>query len=415
MIEQAEKKVENLCLMEVVLETKNLASALGFATNIVDKKHVTQVLSGIKITASEAGLEIVATDEDIYLQQMIPAQVLNFGSVVVSASTLSDVIRKTPSEQLKIKLYEDNFLEITNTDSSQHKFQFRILVIDITHFPKMIELSNALSTFSVPAFDFKRLLSYTIFASSNEETRYNLNGVCLHNEENHLYAVATDAHRLSVSKNPAQMSFSGDFNIILPRKSVQELNKILSAASNNKELLECSISDSRAKFVCGRVVMISKLIDGNFPDYKNFIPASHNTVLLISRKLLQNVIDRAATITIEKFRAIKFVFYKTHFIVTASGENKGNAEEVVYYRDNLGEYFCKLVMCEESQDDFLISTNLNISYIMDVLTNVEEEYIELSLDSQSETAAKPSPVKIQPKLDDQHTTDDIFVIMPVRS
>ncbi len=376
--------------LDITLETKELAHALSFASSVVEKRSTASELSNIKLLVKENLLEIVATDMDLYLSQTIGASVRGEGVITVSTQMLSEIIRKIPDKEVILKQSEEGEqLEIIGT-----KCHFSVLTLSAEQFPQMDEI-KADSVLKTLSRDLARIIDYTSFSMSSEETRYNLNGLYIHVKDNILYSASTDGHRLSLAGvNLGEEA--KNFGIILPRKAVQEILKIVKDPKNIQSNIEIQLSHNKIKFVCNNLVMISKLIDGTFPDYSAFIPQNNTNKLTVKTKLLASAIDRVAIVTIDKFRAVKFILSSESIEITASGEAKGVAREKLVCssdQDNL---------CDYTGDEIIIG--FNPKYLSDALSAIKQEQVEIYLGD----SHLPTLIKVENNLLDS------FVIMPVK-
>lgn len=383
------KNVNNNSL-EITVQTKELAYVLSFATSVVEKRNVISELSNVKLVARDGILEIGATDLDLYLNQTIGAEVKKEGQSTVSTQILSEIVRKIPDKEIILK--QDAGSEHLHVIGNSCKFD--LLTLPASNFPQMEDLDAEVSL-KINCEEFARIVEYTSFAMSNEETRYNLNGIYLHVKNGEFSSAATDAHRFSIATSKVEANVN-DFGVIIPKKTVVELLKIVKDTKNINSDISVTLGANKVKFTCNNLVLISKLIDGNFPEYETFIPTSNESKLIINTKLLAHAIDRVATITVDKFRAIKISLNDTQLTITATGEAKGAANESINFSDHKESY------CSFSGNN--ITIGFNPKYIMDVLTTIKEEQVHIYLND----ASSPALIKTleNPK--------DSFVVMPVK-
>ncbi len=381
---------EGKVVFEISVQTKDLVPALGFAGSVVEKRNVMQELSNIKLVAKDGVLEIGATDMDLYLNQEIGAEVLCQGQTTVSTQTFADIVRKMPDSTIKIKQLEgSDKVEIKGSNC-----RFELLTLPANVFPVMEDVDTS-SALKIACSELARVIEYTSFSISTEETRYNLNGVYMHVKGREFLGVSTDGHRLSVASVTLERE-SEDFGVIVPRKTVLELVKILKDSKNINSDIELFFSATKIKFKCNNLILISKLIDGSFPEYSAFIPTENESKLKINSKLLSSAIDRVATVTVDKFRAVKMSLDAESMEITASGEAKGAASEVLHHSSH-----------KDSLYDFngtKVSIGFNPKYISDVLSAIHAEQVEISFKDSF------SPVLI--KTDQQ--SKNCFVVMPVK-
>lgn len=371
---------------EITITTKDLLHALGFANSVVEKRNVLSELSNIKLVAKNNVLEIGATDMDLYLNQEIGAVVVCEGQTTVSTNTLLEIVRKISDVSIKIIQQADSDkLEIIGL-----KCHFELLTLPATQFPAMEDVDSSVNL-SVPCTKLIKIIEYTNFSMSTEETRYNLNGIYMHVNGQNFSSVSTDGHRLSVANIELNTNID-EFGVIVPRKTVIELLKIIKDSKNSQSDIQIILSTTKIKFTCNNIVLISKLIDGTFPEYSSFIPSENTSKLIINTKILADMIDRVATVTIDKFRAIKLFINEKSLKITASGEAKGAASEEINHND----------MSAYSGDE--VAIGFNPKYLSDVLSAIQEEQVEIYFKDSY------SPILIKTSLESK----DNFVVMPVK-
>ena len=390
--------VEKKMNLEMMVQTKDLVHALSFAGSVVEKRNVLQELSNIKLVAKNGILEIGATDMDLYLNLEIGAEVTCEGQTTVSSQILSDIVRKIPDAKIKISQKADSDkIEIIGISC-----RFELLTLPALSFPTMENIDSAVSV-TLPSLELVKIIEYTNFSISTEETRYNLNGIYMHVKNNEFLGASTDGHRLSVASTKLDQKCN-DFGVIVPRKTVIELLKILKDSKNIQSDIEIFLSSTKIKFKCNNLILISKLIDGVFPEYSSFIPTDNQNKLTVNTKLLASAIDRVATVTVDKFRAVKLFIGNDSMEITASGEAKGAASEVLNYstensskNSHEKENMCKYEGVE-------VSIGFNPRYLSDVLGAINVEEVEILFKDSF------SPVLIKTNLSDI----DCFVVMPVK-
>ncbi|WP_425363614.1 DNA polymerase III subunit beta [Candidatus Tisiphia endosymbiont of Hybos culiciformis] len=381
--------------LKIIVETKTLTHALTFANSVVEKRNVVTELSHIKLSSKDGKLELIATNMEIYLSQKVASQVISEGSITVSTKTLNDIVKKIADNDIMLSVSnETDQFEILGKNCA-----FNLLTLPAEQFPTLDDI-NVEATLKIPCRDFVKMIDGTLFSVSLDETRYNLNGVYFYVQDEECCMASTDGHRLSVSVVEIADKVS-EFGVILSKKTLEEIVKILKDPKNIQLEVEIFLSANRIKFVCNDIMMVSKLIDGTFPDYQGFIPVENNYKLTINTKLLVDVIDRVATITIDKFQAIKLTLSKDLLEITASGEARGVGKETIPY--SLDENN----LCVFDYEDTL-SIGFNPKYLTDalnaVLNSTKANQVELYfLDASSPMLLKTPQ---NPK--------DVFVIMPVK-
>ncbi len=372
--------------MKVILERNVLLKTLGHVQSVVERRNTIPILANVLIKADKDSVSFVATDMDIEMTEKVPAQVHKPGTKTAPAHTLYDIVRKLP---------EGAQVELSATDSgnqmslSSGRSNFKLGCLPIDDFPTMSE-GDLQHRFTLSSADFKTLIDRTRFAMSAEETRYYLNGIYIHTAKTRgdltvLRAVATDGHRLARLEMPAPREAGDMSGVILPRKAVSEIRKLLDETTSD---ITIALSASKARVSFDNVVMTSKLIDGTFPDYERVIPTGNDKILEVPAKILANAVDRVATISSEKSRAIKIALSKNLLTLSASSPEAGSATEEL----------------EVSYDGESIEIGFNARYLLDILSQIEGDGVRFVM------ADAASPTIVQ----DVSDASAIYVLMPMR-
>jgi len=285
--------------MKISIDRGVLLKALNHVQSVVERRNTIPILSNVKIAASEKNISLIATDLDLEIIEKVEANVSQVGSTTVSAHILYDIVRKIPEGSLiEIEQNHDNQMELKSGLSN-----FDLPCLPDEDFPEMS--SGEMScNFNMNSKDLTRLIDKTRFAISTEETRYYLNGIFLHSINNELRSVATDGHRLACIKAELPSGAEEMPSIIIPRKTVGEIRKLLEDCADD---LVIKVSDTKIQFILKDVQLTSKLIDGTFPDYERVIPKNNDKELSIETKIFSSSIDRVATISSDKSKAVKFL------------------------------------------------------------------------------------------------------------
>tara|TARA_B100000965_G_C19561702_1_gene744809 strand:- start:337 stop:1452 length:1116 start_codon:yes stop_codon:yes gene_type:complete len=365
--------------------TKNLFfKTLSHLQSIVDKKNSLPILSNILIEASENKLTLSSTDMDISIKETVNCKVLEDGSTTINAQILYDIIRKL-SDSNEIEMISNDG-KLMNLRSGESRFSLACLPKE--DFP-LIDTKNSGSEINIDAQSFRKLIDKTKFAISNEETRYFLNGLYLNLskevEDNLLTLVGTDGHRLakfSSLNNNESIDIPG---VIIPKKTILELSKLLVEVSGE---IKINVDANKIVFFIDNLILISKLIDGNFPDYKKVIPQTNSNQLIIDRIKLLSAVDRVSTIANEKSPVIKFKLIENLLNMNAINNENSTATEnikAIYSGDQ-------------------IEIGFNSKYIMDMLNNLEDEEVNLTFKDNS------SPITVTEK----SNPNLVYVLMPMR-
>jgi len=370
--------------MEFIIDRDVFLKSLGHANGIIEKKTTLPILSNILIEAKESKIKITSTDLDIiYFEEIAPEQIKKEGSTTTSASVLYDILRKLQSNsKVELNLVSTNKLKVVSGNS-----KFNLLCIPSDDFPLSEEDKNQKS-FEILPEKLLRLLNKTKISISNDETRHYLNGIFLHKtkleNKNFLCGVATDSHRLSSSSIEIDPNVQIE-SIILPKKTIFQLISLLEQST--KPII-ISINKSKIKFQMEKGVLISKVIDGRFPDYNKVIPKNNSKVLEIKLNEFKNSIDRVTTVSIDKKEGLKMIISKDSVQLMVNNPNSG--EGVVN------------VPAKFNSDSVNIS--FNSRYLTDIASQIESESIFIYLKDPG------SPVLIK----DSSDKNSFHVVMPMK-
>jgi DNA polymerase-3 subunit beta len=310
--------------MRVVIERSNLLKSLNHVHRVVERRNTIPILSNVLLDAKGASLEMKATDLDLEVTEATPARVDQAGATTVPAHLLYDIVRKLPDgAEVMLKTDEDgNAMSVMAGRSS-----FRLQCLPQADFPQL-SAGSFPHIFRLDSPALKRLIEKTQFAISTEETRYYLNGIYLHTVESagklKLRAVATDGHRLARAEVEAPAGSEGMPGIIVPRKTVSELQKLV---DDPDVAVTVELSDTKIRLTIGSVVLTSKLIDGTFPDYQRVIPTGNDKRLTIDRQAFASAVDRVSTISSERGRAVKLSIGEGQVTFTVNNPDSGSATE----------------------------------------------------------------------------------------
>lgn len=310
--------------MKITIERGALLKSLNHVQSVVERRNTIPILSNVLIKAEDGQLSLTATDLNIEVIEAIDADVAQPGATTASAHTLYDIVRKLPDgAQVELSTGADQGrLQLTAGRS-----RFALQSLPQEDFPAMAAGSLP-HRFGLPAEAMRRLIDKTRFAISTEETRYYLNGIYFHAVENGkqrvLRAVATDGHRLAQVDHDLPEGASGMPGVIVPRKTVLELQKLLEGGTGT---LSVGVSETKIRFEFDGIVLTSKLIDGTFPDYGRVIPAGNDKVMEVDGKRFAEAVDRVSTISTEKSRAVKLNIEDGRLILSVTNPDSGSATE----------------------------------------------------------------------------------------
>ncbi|MFB2553112.1 DNA polymerase III subunit beta [Ensifer soli] len=310
--------------MRITLERSNLLKSLNHVHRVVERRNTIPILSNVLLRGEGSNLALKATDLDLEITEATAADVGQAGATTVPAHLLYDIVRKL-SDGAEVALSVGADGTAMTVASGRSKFSLQCL--PQSDFPDLTTGTFSHS-FKIKASDLKMLIDRTQFAISTEETRYYLNGIFFHTVESKgdlkLRAVATDGHRLARADIEAPSGSEGMPGIIIPRKTVGELQKLVDLPDAT---VTVEVSDAKIRFTIGSIVITSKLIDGTFPDYQRVIPANNEKELRIDCQSFAQAVDRVSTISSERGRAVKLSLSEGQLVLTVNNPDSGSATE----------------------------------------------------------------------------------------
>ncbi|MDR0233297.1 MAG: DNA polymerase III subunit beta [Zoogloeaceae bacterium] len=357
-----------------------LLNPLQSVSGIVERRHTLPILSNILLEKEGDKLTLVATDIEIQITTISENTGGDHnGSVTVAAKKLQDILRSLPeSAEITLDLEEKRLL------LKAGRSRFSLQTLPPQDFPRMSIASGEEKTFTVTQKSFRHLIGKTQYAMAAQDVRYYLNGLMLMVNGNELCCVATDSHRLAYNSMEIEADFPRQ-EMILPRKTVLELNRLL---ADTDEPLKISGGSNQIRFEFGNTVLVSKLIDGKFPDYERVIPGNLSNHMLADRQTLHTAMSRAAILTNEKFRGARiFLADNTLKIVAANAEQEEAEEEI-----------------EVEYTGAPLDIGFNVTYLLDVFNNLSGDKVRWSFNDASSSALITMPDNERFK----------YVVMPMR-
>lgn len=339
--------------MKIKIDKEGFANAIQIVQNIVSTKSALPILANMLLIAQDNSLKLIATDLDVGISCVIPVETQESGAITVPAKRFGDIIRELPGDSAVITSKKNNMITI-ETESCQ----FKIMGLPAEEFPKLPEFKDR-EIIKLEQSVLKEMLHLTSFAASTDESRYVLNGILLNIQNNNLVLVATDGKRLAITNKKLSNPIDKDINIIIPIKTVQELNRNLQEEGE----LSLVIGQNQVLFDLGNIVIISRLIEGEFPDYRQVIPPVSEYKMRINREEFLLAIKRASLLTTPDYQAVKLEVFKDKLVVSKSTPDIGESSEIVPM-----EYKGKEV-----------AIGFNSNYLIDVLKNLDSELIDLEL------------------------------------
>ncbi len=367
--------------MHLLTSTRDaLLAPLQSVSGIVEKRHTLPILSNVLIEKHGEQLTMLATDIEIQIRTTTGGhQGGGDAEITVAARKLQDILRALP-DGVDVQLtLDDKRLTV-----KAGKSRFALQTLPAPDYPRMNLPDGDATRFSVSQKTFKRQLAQVAYAMAQQDIRYYLNGLLLIVDGAELRMVATDGHRLAYASSPLETEATRT-EVILPRKTVMELARQLADADDT---LEVVLAGNQAVFRFGPIELVSKLIDGKFPDYERVIPQNHPQMLSFERTALLAALSRVAILTNEKFRGVRLVLKDGLLRIVSSNNEQEEAQEEIEV-DFHGEP---------------LDIGFNVTYLLDVLNNVASDRIEWHFNDGNSSALLTIP-------GNEHFK---YVVMPMR-
>jgi len=356
-----------------------LLKPLQAVSGIVERRQTLPILANILLEQKDGRLFVTATDLEMQITAYSEFAGKQDQSITVAARKLQDLLRALPEDA------------VLNVDTAAGKMtvragrsRFNLQTLPAADYPRIGLAQEQLQTISLPQRDFRGLLKLAEFAMAQQDIRYYLNGMLLVIDKGSLQAVATDGHRLSY----ASLVVPGDYSrqeVILPRKTVLELGKLL---EDSEAEVTIDVLANQVRFRFSYIELVSKVVDGKFPDYNRVIPSGHSKQLDLSRTELLQALQRAAILSNEKFRGVRLVLGSDQLKIICTNSEQEEAEEEL----------------EVGYKGEALDIGFNITYLLDVLHNLAADQVVLALGDANSSAL----------ITMRERNDYKYVVMPMR-
>jgi DNA polymerase-3 subunit beta len=357
-----------------------LLKPLQSVTGIVERRHTLPILSNVLIETNDKQLSFLATDLEIQIQALSGLEDKTaHGTLTLSAKKLQDILRALP-DNAEVTLEEKE----SRVTVKAGKSRFNLQALPAADFPRLTPGDTAITKVEIPQKSLKQLFGLVQFAMAVQDIRYYLNGLLLSIDNSTLRVVATDGHRLSYAATTLNTS-TAKFDVILPRKTITELSKLLED-SDNPVVVE--IRENQTTFSFGGIVVVSKVIDGKFPDYTKVIPVNYTKQITLNRVVFLQALQRAAILSNEKIRGVRLVLTKGNLSIICTNNEQEEAEEELPV-----DYAAEA-----------IDIGFNITYLLDVLNHVDGNEVQIALGDANSSALLTIP----------GNGDFKYVVMPMR-
>lgn len=366
--------------MELVVRKNELLRELQLFQGIVERKNTIPILANVLIEAKGDEIRMLATDLEVALRSRCAATVAKSGSLTLPAKKLFEIVKALPETDVRIE--EDK----NGVKVAADRFDSRMQTLPREDFPTLPDATGK-GRASLPRNALKEMVAKTQFAITGEDTRYFLNGAKFVLKPDSLTLVATDGHRLALVEVKHEVGITEERGVILPKKTLLELGKLLSEGDGD---IMFEAGENHLFFEVGGRMLISRMIDGQFPAYERVIPKGNDKDIEFERERLTNAVKRVALLSNERSRSVKFEIEKGKVEVTSSSSEFGEAREQLPV-DYAGP---------------AMTISFNAQYVLDFLNVVETDIVSLSLkDEVSQAVMKPVGAQ---------GYDYTYVIMPMR-
>ena len=364
----------------IQVERDFLLAPLQAVSGVVERRHTLPILSNVLFELGSGHLSLTATDLEI---QVVARAESSAGgdaqSTTVSARKLQDILRSLPEKAPVSLELLDKRLQLKAGRS-----KFSLQTLPAQDFPKVAAGAEPGATAAVPQRDLKRLLALVQYAMAQQDIRYYLNGLLLSLNEDGLTVVATDGHRLALSSLALALEVPKT-EVILPRKAIVELAKLL---GDTEDPVHIRVLENQVAFSFGSISFISKVVDGKFPDYHKVIPSGYAKRIILDRETLQQALQRAAILSNEKFRGVRWVLTSDSLRIICTNSDQEEAEEEL----------------EVAYSGEALDIGFNVSYLLDVLANLQSKEVECALGDSNSSMLMTIPGEAYFK----------YVVMPMR-
>ena len=369
--------------MEITVTQSDLLKELTATQGVVERKTTIPILSNFLFEAAGERLSITATDLDLSLRTSCPAKVKKDGACTVPARKLYEYAKLLPEGDISIKLLDNHWVQIRCGRSNT-----KMVGMARANFPSLPNMPTT-GVMKIPATVLRALISKTIFAISNEESRYTLNGALLVLKAESAVMVATDGHRLAHIETTAKFDVSGELRTLVPKKAMAELNTLLQQSDSDD--IEFAKDESTLFFRVGSRLLTSRQLTGQFPNYEAVLPRDISKVLTLRANELEGAILRVAQFADERSGAIRLRLDKNELKLSSSSTEAGESEDSI----------------ETSYDGEPMVIGFNSAYLLDFLKAAGAEEVRLEF-KDAQSAGQMRPV----------TTDDSYkyryIVMPMR-
>jgi DNA polymerase-3 subunit beta len=369
--------------MEFSVTKSALLTELSMTQGVVERKTTIPILSNLLVEARDSQLTITATDLELSIRTSCEAKVKKEGAGTIPAKKLLELVRLLPEGEIKVKLLENHWVEITSD-----RKKYKLVGMAKENFPALPTMPHTLV--KIPAAVLQGLISKTKFAISMEESRYTLNGGLLILRPDTLAMVATDGHRLALAETDHKLTgLNGELKVLVPKKAMDEVEKLAAAADSDAQF-DFAKDESHLFFQVHHRLLISRILTGQFPNYEAVLPRDNNKHVVIERGELTDAVRRVSQLADQRSHAVKFSISGEGLEISASSPEYGEAKENI----------------EKDYKGDPISIGFNSSYMLDFLGAAADGPVSIELKDEQ------SAGQLRPLADESYRYR--YIIMPMR-
>ncbi|MBT6119991.1 DNA polymerase III subunit beta [bacterium] len=369
--------------MKFSCHSDQFQKALSIVDKAISTRSSVNVLEYVFLNVKENKLTLIGNDLEIGIKHSIPVDAMDQeGEILVKSKTILSIMGRLQNHPVTIETV-DNILKIKS-----EKVDFEILGLSTNDYPQFPKVNEGYR-FPIKIEELKDLIKKTIFSVSFDETKQFLNGILIKNEPEHLSFISTDGFRLSLKQKKCE-GIENEFSAIVPFKAMNEVSKIIQTLPQ-EESIHINISEKQVAFFIGETTFLSRLIEGQFPDYRQVMPSESVHSYSIPRKLLLDASERAQIIAAESNNVVRFNFFDNELVIKSNANALGEFKEGIDVNRESGEGDSKIAF--------------NVKLILDAIKNLDDEDLVMKFSSEV------SPCVIQPKNESDYT----YIIMPIRT
>ena len=365
--------------MQLSIERESLLKPLQQIIGAVERRQTMPALSNLLLRGNDQGLSITATDLEVELVASLDTTLSDSSDTTIPARKLLDICRSLP-DQAKLEINSSN----EKIKVSSGRSRFTLATLPAEDFPTIDDLELDASVV-ISENDLRSLIEKTAFAMAQQDVRYYLNGMLLEVDKDQIKTVATDGHRLALSRIKHRSDIEGVRQIIVPRKGVQELQRLLSHEENH---VTVSLGKNHIRINLPNLQFTSKLIDGRFPEYQRVLPEEEGNRAIMDKNLLKQALTRASILSNEKYKGIRLILEGNKLVIQAHNPEHEEAEDELEI-DYQGER---------------LEVGFNVVYLLDVLNVLDTEEVEIIIKDANSSALIVSPGEQESR----------YVVMPMR-